>query len=171
MLFLFKQHFLRLQRDLLRLIICVMVTSGLLTLSACSPKPDYFTADGQSGRFADHQGKWLVINYWAIWCKPCREEIPELNTFQLQHRDNVIVMGVDFDQNSSDKLQPLIKELGIQFTVLTQDPAPIFGWGRAAGLPTTYIINPQGQLSATLNGPQTLDSLNRATVEAIGESP
>lgn len=134
----------------------------VIALTACSAEPDYVTADGQSGRFADHQGKWLVINYWAIWCKPCREEIPELNAFQQQHRDNVIVMGVDFDQNPADKLQNLIKDLNIKFTVLINDPAPIFGWQRASGLPTTYIINPQGKLSTTLNGPQTIESLNKA---------
>ena len=144
---------------------CLQRISAVLlciSLAACSPAPDYTTANGDSGRFADHHGKWLVINYWAIWCKPCREEIPELNTFQQQNTDKVVVMGVDFDQNPTDKLQTLIKELDIRFTVLTADPASVFGWGRAKGLPVTYIIDPQGKLVATLNGPQTLDSLNKA---------
>lgn len=133
-----------------------------LLLGACSPPADYATADGKTGRFADHRGQWLVINYWAIWCKPCRDEIPELNRFQQQHGDKVVVMGVDFDQNPIDKLLPLIKELDIRFTVLRNDPASVFGWQRAKGLPVTYIINPEGKLVATLNGPQTLESLGKA---------
>jgi thiol-disulfide isomerase/thioredoxin len=143
----------------LKHLLAAMLVTGL---AACSPEADYFTADGNSGHFADHQGKWLVINYWAIWCKPCRDEIPELNTFQQQNADKVVVMGVDFDQNPADKLQPLIKELDIRFAVLLNDPAVFFGWGRAKGLPVTYIIDPQGKLAGTLNGPQTLESLRKA---------
>jgi thiol-disulfide isomerase/thioredoxin len=135
---------------------------AIATLTACSPDPDYHTADGKSGRFADHQGKWLMINYWAIWCKPCREEIPELNKFQQQYADQVTVMGVDFDQSPADKLQSLISELDIQFSVLSQDPSVFFGWNRPQGLPMTYVINPQGKLAATLEGPQTIESLSKA---------
>lgn len=144
----------------------VMLMIGLTMLMGCTSEPDYHTADSQSGRFSDHQGKWLVINYWAIWCKPCRDEIPELNEFQKHHK-NVTVMGVDFDQNPPTKLQRLIQELNIQFTVLLHDPASYFGWDQPLALPMTFVINPQGKLSATLSGPQTLETLN----EAINAKP
>src|SRR5450830_801470 len=68
--------------------------------------------------------QWLVINYWAEWCGPCRTEIPELNKLADQLKDQgVSVFGVNFDNLQGDDLKNASKALGIQFTVLAQDPA------------------------------------------------
>lgn len=131
-------------------------------LLACSPDPDYVDNRGHAGRFSDHHGKWLVINYWAVWCKPCVEEIPELNTLADSLRQQVTVLGVDFDRSPADKLAASIGKLDIRFPVLTADPAPRLGVETPSVLPTTYIFDPQGALHATLRGPQTLASLRAA---------
>ena len=52
----------------------------VLILSACS-RPEFHLIDGSPVKLDDYQGKWKVINYWAEWCKPCLEEVPELNNF------------------------------------------------------------------------------------------
>ncbi len=138
---------------------CCLLLS--LLLAACSKGIDYRTHGGDSGRFAEHRGQWLVINYWATWCKPCIEEIPELNAF-ARARDDVVVFGVDFDQNQGDALQAGIDKLGIRFPVLTQDPSATLGAERPSMLPTTLVFNPRGELHRTLRGPQTHDSLAAA---------
>lgn len=136
----------------------------LTMLSGCS-KPDYQTADGRSGRFADTRGKWLLINYWADWCKPCIEEMPELHQFQQQQSDRVVLLTVNYDGLQGQSLQQQIEKLQIKLPVLLADPAPLLGFQRPDALPTTLVFDPQGVLHATLQGAQSIKSLTEATTK------
>ncbi len=111
------------------------------------------------------RGQWVVINYWAQWCKPCIREIPELNDLNRQYRQ-VTVLGVNYDGVTGPELEQQLEKLGIAFATLPEDPARQLGVPRPVVLPTTFILNPQGQLHATLVGPQTLESLALATGQA-----
>lgn len=128
-----------------------------LVLVACSPAAPPLPPGVEAT--PRQEGRWLFINYWAIWCKPCREEIPELNSFAAEHRDEVIVYGVNYDQVGGEELLVQAAELGIEFPLLNADPAPGLGYARPMVLPTTVIVNPEGQLWARLLGPQTGASL------------
>jgi thiol-disulfide isomerase/thioredoxin len=139
-------------------------------LNACG-KADYYTADGASGRFADLRGKWLFINYWAEWCKPCIKEMPELNNFQHQFNTSATVLGVNYDGASGDQLQQQIKKLQIEFGVLQQDPAIPLGYQRPDALPTTFVFNPQGKLTAMLVGPQSAETLAAAMTPPAPTTP
>lgn len=130
----------------------------LVALTSCS-KPDYFTAEGHSGHFSDMHGRWLLINYWAGWCKPCINEVPELNRFQEQHRNDVAVLAVNFDGLQGDALNQQIARLGIHIPVLTTDPSGTLGYSRPAALPTTVVFGPDGKLVTMLVGPQSAESL------------
>lgn len=140
------------------LLLCLVTITALL-MNGCGETPDYTDSNGNSGRFSDHHGKWLVINYWAIWCKPCIEEIPELNHLAAENPQNLVLLGVDFDGSQGEKLQASIEKLAIGFPVLLTNPAPILAYEVPKVLPTTLIFDPQGRLAHTLIGPQTADSL------------
>lgn len=127
-------------------------------IAACS-EPDFVDHQGNSGKFDDLDGRWMIINYWATWCKPCIEEIPELNQFSETHATNVILFGVEFDQNQGEKLQDNIEKLGIEFPVLLHDPAAMLGIKKPLGLPTTFVFSPKGELHRILEGPQTKETL------------
>jgi thiol-disulfide isomerase/thioredoxin len=109
-----------------------------------------------------YHGQWLVINYWAEWCKPCAEEIPELNALD-QRYSQVTVVGVNYDGASGPALKQQEEKLGVEFGTLESDPAGTLGIPRPRVLPTTLILNPDGKLATTLVGPQTLISLARIT--------
>lgn len=98
---------------------------------------------------------WTVINYWAVWCAPCREEIPELNALAREHADTVRVFGVNYDGATGEVLQKAITDLGIEFPVLSVDPQPALGIARPQALPVTLLIKPDGSLLEVLLGPQT----------------
>jgi thiol-disulfide isomerase/thioredoxin len=134
-----------------------------LILTGCSP------AQPPLGAFNldEFRGHWLVINYWAIWCKPCIQEIPELNA--LDELPGVSVLGVNYDGASGDELAQQRDTLGIAFPVLDSDPAAQLGVPRPQVLPTTLVIDPDGNLQNTLLGPQTLESLRAATGQAMVE--
>jgi thiol-disulfide isomerase/thioredoxin len=136
-------------RDSLR---WLAVAGLVITLTACSRDPlsHRALADG-----------WTVINYWATWCTPCIKEIPELNAFDSERQD-VRVLGVNFDGLEGEELAEQARELGIAFALLGEDPSGKLGFERPQVLPTTVILRPGGEIAQILIGPQTLDELNAA---------
>ncbi len=134
------------------------IIAGLL-LAGCT---DNFGVDQHGQKVAGErlEGQWLVINYWAEWCAPCRSEIPELNALAEQMDGQpVTVLGVNFDGLQGAELGKAAQALGIEFMVLAQDPAPRFGLPRAEVLPVTFIVDGQGRMRERLLGEQTAAGL------------
>lgn len=132
--------------------------SCLLFITACTEKTDFQYADGSHGSYHGFKDQWLVINYWAAWCKPCREEIPELNKLDENH-SNVTVIGINFDKPEKKELNKQINDFSIDFKVSTADFDQYFNYSYPQALPTTIIISPQGEVKQILVGPQTEDGL------------
>tara|TARA_B100000767_G_C19707043_1_gene511003 strand:+ start:546 stop:1016 length:471 start_codon:yes stop_codon:yes gene_type:complete len=133
---------------------------ALLCLAGCSKEPSYRVADGSQMKLSELRGNWVLINYWADWCRPCREEIPELNVLhQRQEGAPMFVLGVNFDYLEGQELIDLVDEMGIEFPVLVDDPQVIVGYAAAEVLPTTVIISPEGKLHKVLIGPQTAETI------------
>ena len=104
--------------------------------------------------------KTVIINYWATWCAPCRDEIPELNELAHELSESLLVIGVNFDQVMGEELSQQMQSLGIEFDNLLHDPRGIWNLDPVSVLPETLIINTQGELIHRLVGPQTKKSLS-----------
>ncbi len=145
------------------------ITFSLLAMVAlllgCSPEKsqqadtDYALLSGETLSFAELKGKIVLINYWAEWCSPCREEIPELNALQKDFADQVVVLGVNFDGITGESLQQQATNMGIAFPLLLDDPRSEFGVGPSGVLPETLVINRRGEFQQLLMGPQSLADL------------
>ena len=119
--------------------------------------------DGGVFEETDWRGRWTLVNYWAEWCGPCRDEIPELNEIQRMGSElGVHVVGVNYDGVEGDALTSLINAMGINFPVLLEDPRLRWELAVPSILPTTLLINPNGELVTILIGPQTVESLLEA---------
>ncbi len=110
---------------------------------------------------------WLVLNYWAQWCGPCRREIPQLNQLAREQPAKVRVLGVNFDHLQGFELQAASQAMGIGYQVLATDPMARFNLPAAEGLPITYLIDPQGKVRERLLGEQTAAGL-RARLKTLG---
>ncbi len=139
--------------------ICIVFLSGLLV--ACSQQTAAPLLTGLH-HSPEPDGRWMLINYWAIWCHPCRAEIPELNEFAVEYASDTVVYGVNYDEVDNDTLLTQAEDLGIAFPLLTSDPAQSLDYARPMVLPTTMVISPDGEVWARLIGPQTVDSLAAA---------
>ena len=129
-----------------------------LSLAACGGE----TAGNAAATVASFKGQWVVVNYWARWCKPCIEEIPELNKLDSTF-EAITVLGVNYDGTTGEELRTQAADLGVAFALLEHDPAAELGVPRPVVLPTTLIIGPDGKHHSTLVGPQTAQSLAQAT--------
>ncbi len=149
------------------LLLLAVLATGCGEPDHTASRDAYTTLQGDSGRLRDLQGRWLLINYWAEWCKPCIEELPELNEFQRRHGARAVLFSVNFDGLAGDELAAQVQKLGIETPVLLQDPASQLGVERPKALPTTFVFGPDGTLRQTLLGPQTQASL----AASIGGQP
>lgn len=108
----------------------------------------------------DHwQGQWRLINIWAEWCKPCWQEIPQLNQFNTeQNTSDIKLLGFNFDELGQAELAFLKQKMQIEFPVLVSWPAH---WQKPEikGLPATVIIAPDDTVKDVLWGEQTVESL------------
>ena len=128
---------------------------GALMLGGCGN--DYgIDQDGHKVASGRLDKQWIVVNYWAEWCGPCRTEIPQLNALAEELNGKKIgVFGVNFDNVQGEELKSASEKLGIKFTVLAQDPADFFDLPRSEALPVTYIIDNKGKVREQLMGEQT----------------
>lgn len=135
----------------------------LLAAGACGGPPPVELADGSTTSWQEFEGRWLLINYWAEWCAPCRKEIPELNELHAHGADaGVTVLGVNFDGLRGESLTNLMDEMSVEFPVLVEDPGARWERDPPSVLPSTLVIDPDGNLHDVLVGPQTYEDLARA---------
>ncbi len=124
-------------------------------------KPVIKTITGDQIDFNHLKRPWVIVNYWANWCAPCKQEIPELNKFAASH-DNVYLIGVNYDGVDSRQLLELIAKNDIHYFNALTDPSQSLGVGDIPGLPVTFVFNEKGKLHKKLFGPQTAESLSKA---------
>lgn len=115
--------------------------------------------DSKQQRISVPENKWVVVNFWADWCEPCLREMPALNNFYHRHQNEIIVLGVNYDRLPDKKINQFGNRLRISFPLLRDFPKKYFGIGDISTLPMTFIISPQGQVVAQLDGPQTASDI------------
>ena len=114
--------------------------------------------NGHSVQFEAYRGQWVIIHYWADWCHSCIAEIADLNEIQQQYP--VQVFGVNADGLEPNQLRALMEKYNIQYTQLLFDPKGALGLEPLRGIPTLYLISPEGTLIGPLEGPQSKEKIS-----------
>ena len=151
--------------------VAVALVAGLIAFEALSagssskarPAPPLPSAVMQAPKtdLASLRGKPALINFWASWCDPCRQEAPELERFQRSLHGSAQLVGVDYT-DQTDAARSFIHRYGWTFPVLS-DPDGIYGARYALkGLPTTVVLDPEGRIVEVLSGPQSAADLRQA---------
>ncbi len=129
------------------------------------------TLDGKPFDLAAQRGKWVVINYWATWCGPCIEEMPELSALDAM-REHIEVIGLAYEDIPAEELRAFLAERPVVYPIAIvgiTDPPAAFEAPR--GLPLTYLVAPDGKLTRQFLGPVTAKVIEDAIAEAGGPSP
>jgi thiol-disulfide isomerase/thioredoxin len=105
--------------------------------------------DGRPQSLDQYRGKWVIVNYWATWCGTCRKELPDLIALHEKHHDSdIVVVGINFEEIGRQELKAYVAAQGIPYPVLRTVPVRKTPLGPVPALPTTYILDPAGNLVA-----------------------
>jgi thiol-disulfide isomerase/thioredoxin len=118
------------------------------------------TLDGGTFDLAAQRGKWVIVNYWATWCVPCIKEMPDISRFVAAHKKNVTAIGLAFDDSEPADIKAFVTAHPVVYPIaqVTLD-RPVKDFDDPQGLPTTYVIAPDGKVAKKFVGPVTASSL------------
>lgn len=118
---------------------------------------------GKQHVLSQYKGKWVFVNYWATWCPPCLEEVPDLVAlYDARKNKDVVVVGVVFDFDSEKEVFEYVDDMLMSYPIVLGDDQVKAQIGSADVLPTTYVYNPRGELVKIKRGlvtKQYLESL------------
>ena len=135
----------------------------LLLLPAELPAAVEFSltdSDGKLHRLGDYRGKWVIVNFWATWCPPCLEEIPDLVAI-TESRKDVQVFGVAMEFQDSKQVLQFAEGMFVNYPIVLGDRKTADNLGKVMGLPTTFIYDPQGKLAVRHVGKITRKQIER----------
>ncbi|MGB0132270.1 MAG: TlpA disulfide reductase family protein [Dokdonella sp.] len=144
----------------------MVVPASAFAETAVQPTLKVETLDGKTFDLASKRGEWVVINYWATWCAPCIAEMPELSAFIKGHKD-VSGIGLAYEDTERQEIIDFLAKRPVDYPIAqidVDDPPADFATPR--GLPTTYLIAPDGSVAKRFLGPITEKDLEQAMAAA-----
>jgi len=118
--------------------------------------------EGNAVRLSDYRGGWVLVNYWATWCPPCLEELPELESFYNRHKESgTVVLGINMEDIGLDNLRGFVEEQFLSYPILRGESVMPGVLGPVSGLPTSYLVSPGGEVVAQQTGPVTERAISK----------
>jgi peroxiredoxin len=125
-------------------------------------------ADGRSFRLSEHRGKTVIVNFWATWCPPCREEMPALERLYRQHKEHgLVLVAVSIDADPK-LVPPYVKASKLTFPIALDPKAEVANKYGVRALPSSFVVDRQGTMAALALGPRVWDNdASHSLVEAL----
>jgi cytochrome c biogenesis protein CcmG, thiol:disulfide interchange protein DsbE len=149
---------------------CSPDTSAYVTkIGAAAPAYSAQQMDGTPVSLADHRGDVVLLNVWATWCKPCREEIPALDSLHREFSERgLVVAGVSIDViTDTGRIAGFARDLGASYALWLDPDDRVSSTFRAIGVPSTYLVDREGVLRWTHMGAvKATDARLRAVLDS-----
>ena len=124
--------------------------------------PDFVLPDleNKPTKLSDFEGQVRIVDFWATWCPPCREEIPHFQALHEQYGDNgLTVIGISLDQNGAEAVIPFGRKMKMTYTSVIGNPEVAQAYGGIQYIPTTFMIDKQGRIFRKYVGYTDLETL------------
>lgn len=108
--------------------------------------PDFILKDmkGQKVRLSDLKGKKVMINFWATWCPPCRQEMPEIEKFFQEQKGDIEILAINIDGGAPKNVADYIKKMKLTFPVVLDEQDKVNEMYKVITIPTTFLIDEKG---------------------------
>ena len=127
--------------------------SGTNSAAKTAPKtsvaPDFSALDiygKQTVTLSAYRGKVVLINFWATWCPPCRQEIPDLVALQKENADKLVIIGISLDQEGPQVVQDFAQKNGITYPMIMATEKVVGDYGGISAIPTSFVLDKSGNV-------------------------
>lgn len=118
---------------------------------------------GKPHSLAVHKGKWVLVNFWATWCPPCLEEIPEFSSLYNDRKNkDLMIIGVAVDYDDSKQVEQFAKKLNLSYPLVMGDDDITQQFGKVSALPVSILYDPKGKQML-----RRIGTLTRAEIEKL----
>ncbi|MDL4840757.1 thiol-disulfide oxidoreductase ResA [Aquibacillus rhizosphaerae] len=115
--------------------------------------------DAETLNLADLEGKGIMLNFWATYCKPCEDEMPYMQSLYPKYKDDIEIVAVSVDATQL-VIDRFVDNYNLTFPILHDNKEQVMDLYNVGPLPTTYFINPDGEIVEVVSGPLTLERLD-----------
>lgn len=133
-----------------------------------APDFELVTLNGETVKLSDYRGKKVILNFWATWCPPCKAEMPHMQNFYEQNKDNGIeIVAVNLTKMDKGRMEidKFVKEYGLTFDIPLDEEGDIGMQYQAFTIPTSYIIDTNGKIASKVIGPMDEPTMEGLTNE------
>ena len=143
--------------------------AGAIAEPAKMPTLSVKTLDGKTFDLAAQRGKWVIVNFWATWCSPCIKEMPDISRF-VASRSDVSAIGLAFGGEEIADVTGFLQKHPVTYPIANVPlESPPKDFGAPKGLPTTFLIAPDGSVARKFTGPITAGELEKAIAAAAAK--
>jgi thiol-disulfide isomerase/thioredoxin len=162
----------------LKMVVLFAALLAVAVLAGCStpasPKPEvpqfaFTSLEGKTVAMKDLASKVVIVDFWATWCGPCREEIPHLNELYSELKGRGLeIVGISMDTDGTDGVKDFARQFRIQYPIVMGDEKVAESFGGIMGLPTTFIIDRKGRIAKKYIGLPPGEDMARIVKDLVG---
>jgi peroxiredoxin len=127
--------------------LAIVLSSSVMAQKQKAPDFSLHSADGVVHQLSQYKGKVVVVNFWATWCGPCRQEIPDFIEAYKKYKDKGLeIVGISLDQDGWTKVTPFVKQNRINYPVVLGTEQVVENYGGVNAIPSTFLVDRDGNI-------------------------
>ncbi|WP_377864851.1 TlpA family protein disulfide reductase [Bacillus sp. R86525] len=142
-----------------------MIARNGIEIGKSAPDFELTKLDGAKVKLSDLKGKKVILNFWATWCGPCQQEMPDMEAFYKEHKENVEILAINYTPSEKgggeEKVSNFAKEKGITFPILLDKNIDVTTAYKVITIPTSYFIDTKGVIQDKFIGPMTQKEMEK----------